>query len=541
MHGTERKEFKELTKKAKKGDAQSSYELSKRYYSGNGVDRDNNKALLWYEKYAECGNLSAQKNLGDYYLKVGENAKAVYWYEKAAVQGSATAQRNLGKLLLEGRGVKPHPITALSWYEKACEGGDVDALIELGDYFLKKENPDVARALGLYEKAAQKNLLKAQLFLAEAYYSGELNGVSVRKNSAKALFWNEKVAEKGHAEAQYRAGEMYFDGRGTQQNYSKAVVWFHKSAEQGYKSAILALFRCYSNGYGVAADANRANKFRKMLDRYKLTASERAEISKFSYGGGDKELAVKAQPAGKELAVENAKEQPAAVPEQPQAKEKKPDIAVKPAAKEKKADAAPKPAAKPAPKPAPKKPAEIKKVEAKKEEPVKEPKPLTEFEKLQLLAQRGNVDAQYALAYRCKYDFEKFGWWKKAAEQGHVEAQYNVAVCYYNGDGTVTNYSEAAYWFEKSADNGKIKALTGLGLCYIKKEDYEKAFRCFERAADEGDAEATGHLGYCYYRGFIEGFYLPRNPMKALELWRKAAEMGDESAREALLKYFGIC
>ena len=50
------------------------------------------------------------------------------------------------------------------------------------------------------------------------------------------------------------------------------------------------------------------------------------------------------------------------------------------------------------------------------------------------------------------------------AEQGVAEAQYNLGVCYYNGDGVDQNYTEAVKWLSKAADQGHDKAQTELRL-----------------------------------------------------------------------------
>ena len=40
----------------------------------------------------------------------------------------------------------------------------------------------------------------------------------------------------------------------------------------------------------------------------------------------------------------------------------------------------------------------------------------------------------------------------KSAEQGDATAQYNLGVCYYNGQGVAQDNKKAVYWFTKSAE-----------------------------------------------------------------------------------------
>ena len=45
-----------------------------------------------------------------------------------------------------------------------------------------------------------------------------------------------------------------------------------------------------------------------------------------------------------------------------------------------------------------------------------------------------------------------------AAKAGDAAAQYNLGVCYYNGDGVPKDLTQAAYWFRKSAEQGDADA-----------------------------------------------------------------------------------
>jgi len=55
---------------------------------------------------------------------------------------------------------------------------------------------------------------------------------------------------------------------------------------------------------------------------------------------------------------------------------------------------------------------------------------------------------------------------KQKAEQGDAWAQYNLGVCYANGDGVKKDFSEAVKWYRKAAEQGYAKAQYNLGVCY---------------------------------------------------------------------------
>ena len=80
--------FNEIEKRANQGDAEAQCILGVMYEDGEGVARDDAKAIYWYEKSAEQGYVSAQFLLAVMYKNekgVAPNlTKAAYWYGKAA-------------------------------------------------------------------------------------------------------------------------------------------------------------------------------------------------------------------------------------------------------------------------------------------------------------------------------------------------------------------------------------------------------------------------------------------------------------------------
>ena len=104
---------------------------------------------------------------------------------------------------------------------------------------------------------------------------------------------------------------------------------------------------------------------------------------------------------------------------------------------------------------------------------------------------------------------------KKSAEQGDAKAQYNLGVCYYNGNGVEKDYQEAVKWWRKAAEQGDAKAQYNLGVCYSNgdgvEKDYQEAVKWYRKAAEQGIAVAQFNLGLCYDYG--NG--IPRNKIEA--------------------------
>jgi TPR repeat protein len=75
--------------------AEEQYQLGKKYYDGNGVNRDYKEALKWFRLAADQGNAQAQNNLAIMY-RYGRGVaqdfeEALKWYRLAADQGHAGA------------------------------------------------------------------------------------------------------------------------------------------------------------------------------------------------------------------------------------------------------------------------------------------------------------------------------------------------------------------------------------------------------------------------------------------------------------------
>lgn len=51
----------------------------------------------------------------------------------------------------------------------------------------------------------------------------------------------------------------------------------------------------------------------------------------------------------------------------------------------------------------------------------------------------------------------------KKAEEGDVEAQFQLGLAYYNGDGINKNYRKAYYWFQKAIEQGNGDAQNYIG------------------------------------------------------------------------------
>jgi TPR repeat protein len=89
-------------------------------------------------------------------------------------------------------------------------------------------------------------------------------------------------------------------------------------------------------------------------------------------------------------------------------------------------------------------------------------------------------------------------YFKKAAELGHAQAQYNLALCCMNGIGTEQSDTEAVKWLKKAAEQGIAEAYYPLGYCYYNLEQYTEAYAWALFAEAAGDTRLKETLAPMY-------------------------------------------
>jgi TPR repeat protein len=165
-------------------------------------------------------------------------------------------------------------------------------------------------------------------------------------------------------------------------------------------------------------------------------------------------------------------------------------------------------------------------------------------EALKARAEKGDVKAQYNLGL-CYYNGESVQqdyadavkWLRKAADQGEAAAQHFLGQCYYLGRGVPQDYTEAVKWYHKAAEQGNATAQWVLGMCYYNgqgvSQDYTESVKWLRKAADQGEAAAQSVLGHCYYNGQD----VQQDYAEAVKWYRKAASQGNDCGQYSL----GIC
>ena len=160
-------------------------------------------------------------------------------------------------------------------------------------------------------------------------------------------------------------------------------------------------------------------------------------------------------------------------------------------------------------------------------------------------AEAGDANAQYHLGVYCesyarimptisnetvigmnlKLELAEY-WYRKAAEQGNMDAQFNLGRYYEDSwvvEGT-HGYEEAIKWYTKAEEQGDMRSQYHLGHLYFHglgvKSDYKEAVKLWTKAAEQGNAKAQCRLANCYEYGLG----VPKDNNEAIKWYTKALD-----------------
>ncbi len=100
--GDDKKAFELFHQAAEQGDGNALLNLGYCYDEGVGTQKNPKKAMYWYKKAVQYGDLPAYTNIAIYYSSIGDFHQAKHWYLDALKKGDKDAALGLAKLGLEG-------------------------------------------------------------------------------------------------------------------------------------------------------------------------------------------------------------------------------------------------------------------------------------------------------------------------------------------------------------------------------------------------------------------------------------------------------
>ena len=503
-------------KAAKQGFALAQTHLVQHYIYGAGVDTDYEVAKQWCEKAVAQDYCVAQYFMAEYFIR--DRKEQYKLYRKAAEQGYDEAQNAVGRFLEEGwGGVTKNEAEAVEWFRKAAEQGFCVAQYNLAVCLENGEGcrEDKAEAVEWYRKAAEQGHPEAQNNLG---YCLE-HGVGCDENKAEAFKWYKKSAEQNIADAQNMTGRFLEEGwGGIEKSEEEAVEWYRRAANNNHSAAQYNLANCLFVGRGCDVEQAEAVEWYRNSAEQGFAVAQKEYGNCLFYGKGcnqNKEEAVKWYRKAAKQGYALAQYALAQCLENGDGFEVDEEAAV-----------------------------ELYKLAGKQgnEDAVKALKRLTEYFQLREDAENGDVEAQYELGTKLYYgkecnvnNEEAVKWFRKAAEKGNTKAQYLLGQSLVLGMGCKKDKEEAERWLRKAAKQGHTKAKDYLKLLIEVDESSSQNFNPndlmkLRKKAELGDVVEQNNLGNCLYYG--RG--CEKNLVEAVLWYRRAAEQGYDKAQNNL-------
>ena len=485
--------FEHVHSRAVLGDSDAQFTLSQMYQEGIGVNKDIQAAIKYYELASAQQELRAEYNLGLLYLKgdgiPADYEKAVTLLRDAAFKGNDHAQYVLASINERGYRnaagevlIKPDPEQAIAMYFLASANDYGPAQYRLAEMLVREKKEDMTVAgkekrnqmiKQLYQGALSSGIQEAALPLAF------FNAMDTDK-SKQALAFEEakKSADAGNPVAALLLGLFYDRGIVGEANPNEALDWYEKASANPVGAFILGTY------------ISQGTNIRKNTEKGKALLDQAANAG-FSY-------------ANLNLAVMRQQDNEVFLPELEKAYALGNSTAGLLLA-------------------------DYYLSLGNSETQMQQARDI-----YQHLADKGDKDGQFKLAYMFDQGLggpidivnaEK--WYKAAAEQGQVGAQYMLGQLYQLGRiGTQPDYVEAKKWYGK-AQGTYAPAAIALGFVYdTVDDDYQQALSSYQQAADKQDPIGEFDLGLIYEKGKGRAVDF----VKAKELYQQAADKGHTQA-----------
>eukprot|EP00746_Dinoflagellata_sp_MGD_P168126 gnl/MRDRNA2_/MRDRNA2_99313_c0_seq1.p1 gnl/MRDRNA2_/MRDRNA2_99313_c0~~gnl/MRDRNA2_/MRDRNA2_99313_c0_seq1.p1 ORF type:complete len:568 (-),score=160.25 gnl/MRDRNA2_/MRDRNA2_99313_c0_seq1:59-1762(-) len=239
-------------KAAALGDGKAAYHVADMYIAGNEIVEQSAKdAISWYMKASESGFPNALHNVGLMYMNGDgvqkDEEEALNYFEEAATKGNLPSMMSTGQIYNDREQYK----TAMKWYKKA-------ALLK--------------------HKAGERGVNwpaqgEAQLWMANAY----INGRGVEVDYVLAYSWLRKSVEHDLDEAMFWIAIFLIEGReGVDENIKEGMKWLRKAAKRNHINALVKLADAYSRGRLLDKDKEKALELYQQALRHDEAAARKA-------------------------------------------------------------------------------------------------------------------------------------------------------------------------------------------------------------------------------------------------------------------------
>lgn len=285
------------TRAAEAGEISRLSRLASMLYEGDGVPIDRAAANRYYSRYATlleekqaAGTItdSEVRALAQLYYQgrgvTADGQRAIALLKSLTGKDSGVSERLIGDIYYFGYGLEtPDRAQAAGWYERAIRQGDTARLTLLADMYA--EGDGIPRDM----ERAQRHWAHAQRFLeslgdrrsppqsrtlAHLY----ANGLGTPADGARAVAILKSEAGRGDGTAERLIGDYYYAGQGfAEPDMAKAIKWYEAAAADGSTARLDRLGEMYAKGQGTPVNKERAAFYwRTAVEAFEAMGTTRA-------------------------------------------------------------------------------------------------------------------------------------------------------------------------------------------------------------------------------------------------------------------------
>lgn len=249
---------------ADQGYSAAQFSLGSLYESGNGVQMDLVHAVKYYRQAAIQGHKQAEQQLAACYrmcLQYGLQPEGfVEWMQGKANEGDVNALYGMGCYLKSNGGAQSNTAEAISYMQQAAHFGHSGAQLEMARMLIGGGQADPQSykdAVVWLTQAAQKGSQEANTLLACCYK----NGLGIQADANQAIQLLQKAADSNVLDAQVLLGTALLIGDNAPRSIPRGIAFLKNAAQEGNSCAQWKLALCYKNGMGIMRDTREAEKW----------------------------------------------------------------------------------------------------------------------------------------------------------------------------------------------------------------------------------------------------------------------------------------
>lgn len=214
----EQTSWEELDGLCSNGDPIALYEKANRYRLGEGIEKNIDQAMLYYEqvlKYQK--HTRALYFMGGMFLEDIKSADCEKCFRLGSALGDADCSREMGELYRYGDYVDENPEKAIYFFKLSAEQGNTNSLVSAGEVCLDEQNYD--RAFEYFTTAYQSDDPVAAYYIGKMYYYG----TGVEESDEKAFPYLKMASDKDFRPANVMLASLYGFGNGTRKDVQLAM------------------------------------------------------------------------------------------------------------------------------------------------------------------------------------------------------------------------------------------------------------------------------------------------------------------------------